>query len=165
MTKLVANAEYLPVNFRLYHNHTYGENKGKPNPATFVTLTLQRFVGCDMGDRRYETVGHTLDRLKDMLKDSGARYQILTAQETDRERAAYRAKHNLEVVNVVEVKEEQSPIIIDADYKDITEEVSMSMQVRRPTKMRDEPEERVDTGRVTHKRGKKVAPKEARVAA
>ena len=92
------------VEFRIYHTFTYGEHKGKPNPATFVTLTLYR--DADKG----ETVKDTIKRMESMLEHSQARWQILTAKETDSEREARYTREEKVVV-----KENEHPIIIATD--------------------------------------------------
>lgn len=96
MTKMIVstkNADYYPVLFRVYHI----EN-GKPM-LPGVTLTLQRFVGCSINDPRFETVGHTVKRIKAMLAESSAKFSIMAAKETDEERAARYKRDDLEVVS------------------------------------------------------------------
>lgn len=101
MTKLIVsskNAEYFPVLFRVYH-----VENGKPM-LPGVILTLHRFVGCRMDDPRFETVGATVKRLKEMLVESSARFSIMAAKETDEERAARYKRDDLEVVNETDEK-------------------------------------------------------------
>lgn len=95
MTKFSANtntAVMFPVRFRIYSVFTHGKKKGKPNPETFHTLTLFR-------DPRSETVGDTLKRAKEMIKETESRITIINpGPETDAERAARYEKNNLEIV-------------------------------------------------------------------
>ncbi len=64
-----------------------------PDNATFITLTLERDVN------RGETVDEVISRLKGMLKNSTANWQILTAKETEEERNARRKSAGVEVVS------------------------------------------------------------------
>jgi hypothetical protein len=147
MTRIAFSAPdgFLPVVFRVYHVIDNGPNKGKP-VLPGITMTLNRFVGCSMHDKRFESVGDTVGRLKDMLAGSSARYSIIAAKETDEERNRRRAKEGVVVVTA-EVSEDAHPII-DGDYKRIDTNIEGDK----------------DTGRVSVKRARKPA-KEARVAA
>ena len=87
------------VEFRVYHTHTFGNNKGKPNPRTFVTLTLYR------DPSKGETVKHIIERLKGMLEKSDARWMILTAKETDDERIVRQKREGIIVLSSTPAKE------------------------------------------------------------
>lgn len=95
MTKFSANTNttvMFPVRFRIYNVYAQGKKKGKPNPETFHTLTLFR-------NPMYESVGDTLKRAKEMIKETESRITIINpGPETDAERAARYEKNNLEIV-------------------------------------------------------------------
>ena len=95
-----ANA-FLPVQFRLFSIFTHGKNKGKPDPASFHTVTLLRYVDY-INPAQSESVGFTLKRAKEMVQGTSSRVTIVNpGPETEAERIARREKHGLEVVSEV----------------------------------------------------------------
>lgn len=101
MTQIVlaAQGSMYPVRFRVYHTkkmkqEATGRIIDMPDERTFVTLTLWRDTS------EGETVGDTVKRLKEMLGENNtAKYTIISALETDEERANRYKKDGLEVVS------------------------------------------------------------------
>lgn len=99
------SVQLLPVNFMVYNLLKFGKNKGKVDPRSVHYVTLMR-------DPTTESVGDTIDRLKDMysiytVDNKGnkhyesrmtSKYKILTAKETEEERNSRYERLGLEVV-------------------------------------------------------------------
>jgi hypothetical protein len=93
-----SKSNYLPVVFRLYKLHAWGEHKGQPDPSTFTTLKLERCIDPQFAGEKYESVGDTIKRLKEMLAESDSRWQMLACEESASERDARRRKDGVEVI-------------------------------------------------------------------
>lgn len=159
MTKryVASKANYLPVVYRLYHLHMYGENKGQPNPATFHTLILERCVDPKYPGEKYESVGDTNGRLKQMLTSSECRWTILACEESAKERDARRKADGIELLRVGDSKGEEPVVaaIHDAEEAPTIVPITKSKKVKAVDD--DEVGGRKDTGRISVKRGKKPA--------